>query len=115
MAYPGTTPVFFGKSHSSFHQPQTLQRFQGKPISRIDGPAGKHISIITDKIRETSNFSMFTTPGIVIFLLVVILPFIYGFYLTFTDWNGVSETKHLVGFANYVETFRDVEFWKSMQ
>jgi raffinose/stachyose/melibiose transport system permease protein len=57
---------------------------------------------------------MFAFPGILIFALVVILPFLYGFYLTFTDWNGVSDTKGLVGFANYLTTFKDIEFWKSM-
>ena len=56
----------------------------------------------------------FALPGVTIFLLVVIVPFLYGFYLTFTDWNGVAQTKNLVGFANYTETFRDKEFWTSM-
>ena len=57
---------------------------------------------------------MFATPGVLIFLLVVIVPFLYGFYLTFTDWNGVNPVKHIVGFANYAETFRDSQFWTSM-
>lgn len=57
---------------------------------------------------------MFAAPGILIFLLVVIVPFIYGFYLTFTDWNGVSPDKNLVGFSNYIAAFTDREFWTSM-
>lgn len=57
---------------------------------------------------------MFAAPGVIIFLLVVIIPFLYGFYLTFTDWNGVSPEKHLVGFANYISTFKDTAFWSSM-
>lgn len=57
---------------------------------------------------------MFASPGVLIFLLVVIVPFLYGFYLTFTDWNGVSPEKNLVGLANYITTFKDVEFWSSM-
>ncbi|MFA6846466.1 MAG: sugar ABC transporter permease [Sphaerochaetaceae bacterium] len=57
---------------------------------------------------------MFTTPGILIFVLVVIIPFLYGFYLTFTDWNGVKEIKNLIGFKNYANTFKDKEFWASM-
>ena len=32
---------------------------------------------------------MFALPGLLVFFLVVIIPFVYGFYLTFTDWNGV--------------------------
>lgn len=65
----------------------------------------------SQKIR---NLLCFALPGVTIFLLVVIVPFLYGFYLTFTDWNGVAQTKNLVGFANYTETFRDKEFWTSM-
>ena len=57
---------------------------------------------------------MFALPGTFVFLCVVILPFLYGFYLTFTDWNGVASVKNLVGFSNYSEVFRDKEFWKSM-
>jgi len=65
-------------------------------------------------LEDMKAGAMFALPGILIFLLVVILPFIYGFYLTFTDWNGVSATKNLVGFSNYISTFKDAEFWSSM-
>ena len=64
--------------------------------------------------QKIKNLLCFALPGVTIFLLVVIVPFLYGFYLTFTDWNGVAQTKNLVGFANYAETFRDKEFWTSM-
>lgn len=64
-----------------------------------------------DKIK---SFLMFALPGTFVFLCVVILPFLYGFYLTFTDWNGVASVKNLVGFSNYSEVFHDKEFWKSM-
>ena len=64
--------------------------------------------------QKIKNLLCFALPGVAIFLLVVIVPFLYGFYLTFTDWNGVAQTKNLVGFANYAETFRDKEFWTSM-
>ena len=33
---------------------------------------------------------MFAGPGTVLFLAVVIVPFVYGLYLTFTSWDGVS-------------------------
>ena len=58
--------------------------------------------------------AMFALPGLVVFFLVVIIPFVYGFYLTFTDWNGVSLVMSLVGVRNYIDTFKDVEFWSSM-
>ncbi len=56
---------------------------------------------------------LFTGPTLFAFLAVMIVPFLYGIYLTFTDWDGISTTSSLVGFANYVSVFQDVVFWKS--
>ena len=64
-----------------------------------------------DRIK---NFCVFALPGIFMFFVVVIIPFIYGFYLTFTDWDGVASTKNIVWFSNYAELFKDAEFWSSM-
>lgn len=65
----------------------------------------------TDRIK---NFSIFALPAIFVFATVVIIPFLYGLYLTFTDWNGVTDVKNLVGFSNYVGLFKDKDFWVSM-
>lgn len=65
--------------------------------------------------EKLKNFLIFALPGCLIFCAVVIVPFIYGFYLTLTDWNGVSKTKNIVGLSNYLSVFKDVEFWMSMQ
>lgn len=64
--------------------------------------------------EKFKNMCIFALPGILVFCAVVIVPFVYGFYLTLTDWNGVSQAKNLVGAANYLQVFQDVEFWKSM-
>ncbi len=65
-------------------------------------------------IEKLKNMCIFALPGCLIFCFVVIVPFIYGFYLTLTDWNGVSETKNIIGISNYFSVFRDAEFWSSM-
>lgn len=68
--------------------------------------------------RKTSerikNLCFFALPGGLIFGVVVIIPFLYGFYLTLTDWDGVRKIKQLVGFHNYVTVFADADFWNSM-
>ena len=46
--------------------------------------------------------------------MTIIVPFCYGLYLTFTDWNGISKTKGFVGFSNYVTAFQDIKFWSSL-
>ena len=67
-----------------------------------------------NKSEKLKNMCIFALPGIFVFCAVVIIPFIYGFYLTLTDWNGVSQVKNLVGFTNYGEVFKDADFWNSM-
>ncbi|CAM3042008.1 sugar ABC transporter permease [Paenibacillus sediminis] len=56
---------------------------------------------------------LFTGPTLFAFLTVMIVPFFYGIYLTFTNWDGISTTHTLVGFKNYGAVFKDTEFWKS--
>lgn len=57
---------------------------------------------------------MFAGPATALFFAVVILPFIYGLYLTFTSWDGVSVDKPFVGFDNYVKAFADTAYWSSL-
>lgn len=64
--------------------------------------------------ERAKNFAIFALPGFAIFVCVVIVPFLYGLYLTFTNWDGVKTEKNLVGFANYAVLFQDQQFWVSM-
>ena len=57
---------------------------------------------------------MFAGITTLVFVAVVIAPFIYGLYLTFTSWDGVSRDKPFVGLANYVATFQDSAFWAAL-
>ena len=63
------------------------------------------------KIRQ---YLMFAGPGTVLFLAVVIVPFLYGLYLTLTSWDGVSATKPFVGFENFAAAFQDSAYWEAM-
>ena len=64
--------------------------------------------------EKIKNLCIFALPGCLIFCAVVILPFLYGFYLTLTDWDGVSKVKNIVGVQNYISVFKDTAFWSSM-
>ena len=57
---------------------------------------------------------MFAGVSTVLFCGVVIVPFIYGLYLTFTSWDGVSRSKPFVGFANYAAAFADHDYWVAL-
>lgn len=60
------------------------------------------------------DFCIFALPGMFCFFAVVIVPFIYGVYLTLTDWNGVSKVKNFVGLKNFAGVMRDGQFWTSL-
>jgi raffinose/stachyose/melibiose transport system permease protein len=63
---------------------------------------------------KVKQYLMFAGPGTVLFLAVVIVPFLYGFYLTLTSWDGVSATKGFVGLQNFVTAFSDGDYWAAM-
>ncbi len=60
------------------------------------------------------DLGIFALPGMFCFFAVVIIPFIYGIYLTFTDWNGVSQVKNFIGFRNFAGVMRDKQFCMSL-
>ena len=63
---------------------------------------------------KAKQFLMFARPAALLFCAVVVLPFVYGLYLTFTSWDGISKTKPFVGFANYIAAFKDVAYWQAL-
>ncbi len=66
------------------------------------------------KLKNFGAFFLFAGPSVFFFVMTIIVPFCYGLYLTFTDWNGISKTKGFVGFSNYVTAFQDIKFWASL-
>lgn len=48
-------------------------------------------------LYKTLWFTGFAGPAAICFVLVMLIPFIYGMYLTLTDWNGISAEKVLWG------------------
>ena len=63
---------------------------------------------------KVSQFCMFGGIATVLFFGVVVLPFVYGLYLTFTSWDGVSRAKPFVGIANYTAAIADTAFWQAL-
>ena len=63
---------------------------------------------------KVKQFLMFAGVAAVLFCAVVVIPFVYGIYLTLTSWDGIAKTKPFVGFANYAEAFKDVAYWQAL-
>lgn len=51
--------------------------------------------------------NMFYLPAIALFLVFVIYPLGKGIYLSFTNWNGYSQTYKMVGVSNYIRMLTD--------
>lgn len=64
-------------------------------------------------LAKLKTYLIFAGPTTFAFFTVMILPFLYGIYLTFTDWDGISATHAFVGFSNYLQAFKDKVFWTS--
>ncbi|WP_308639973.1 carbohydrate ABC transporter permease [Paenibacillus silvisoli] len=65
------------------------------------------------KWREWLQQTVFVGPGLLIFLLIVAVPFFMGFYYTFTEWDGLDlNNAKWIGFENIAHIFTDDErFW----
>lgn len=64
--------------------------------------------------KRLGNQLLFTGPTLIAFISVIIVPFIYGIYMTFYKWDGISSTMPFIGFDNYVAVFQDNKFWTSV-
>lgn len=53
---------------------------------------------------------LFVFPAFFIWLSVVVIPFLYGIGITFTDWNGLAMDINFVGLDNYKKIFTDSVF-----
>lgn len=63
---------------------------------------------------KVGQFLMFAGPATILFAAVVIVPFFYGLYLTFTSWDGVAANKPFVGLQNYKDAFADIAYWDAL-
>ncbi len=56
-------------------------------------------------------FWLFLFPVLVALFMVIIIPFIYGIYYSFTNWNGdITQSPGFVGFQNYIDLLKDDTF-----
>lgn len=59
-------------------------------------------------------FILFTAPLLIIFITVVIIPFLIGIYYSFFEWDGIAANpKVFVGLENFTNLFQDDRFLKT--
>lgn len=59
------------------------------------------------------SFWLFLFPILFALVSVIVVPFLYGFYYSFTNWNGLVATE-FKGLDNYIQLFKDEDFRASM-
>ena len=64
--------------------------------------------------KSSRGYVIFLIPGVLAFLLIVIVPFAANIGLSFTKWRGVG-TPVWVGLDNYTRAFDDKTFWASFE
>ena len=64
--------------------------------------------------RETLAFYLFVSPWIIGFLVFILFPMIFSFYISLCDWDILSN-HYFIGIKNYIDAFHDPTVWKSLK
>lgn len=51
---------------------------------------------------------------LVLYAVFVVSPYLQTFYISLTDWQGLTNTQNFVGLDNYVALASDEKFWRAM-
>ncbi len=68
---------------------------------------------MTSKQKRKLTEMLFLFPTIFAFIMVIIIPFIYGIYYSFTNWQGTGAANAWVGLDNYRAIFQEPAFLHS--
>jgi len=61
-------------------------------------------------LTNAGTFLLFGGPATIAFAAVILIPFVVGLYLTFTNWDVRTGDSTLIGLTNYVAVFQDKVF-----
>jgi multiple sugar transport system permease protein len=79
-------------------------------------PARRRRGSGTETRREMVAGYTFLTPWLIGFLVITAVPMIYSLYLSFTNWDLISNAGQYVGWRNYIRMFtQDPTFWHSVR
>jgi raffinose/stachyose/melibiose transport system permease protein len=71
--------------------------------------------LVTQKSRERASFVGFTFPAFLVFCVIILVPFCFGIYYSFTSWNGIDKVAQWIGIENYRKLFAPGEFmWTTL-
>jgi len=62
---------------------------------------------------DTKDGILFCLPFLIVFALFLIFPMLFGFFISFFDWDILS-TRQWKGLGNYIKLFKDATFYSSL-
>ena len=71
------------------------------------GRFGRFASVPALRRQQAYYGALFVVPGLLIYTVFMIFPFLATIYLSFTNWDGVSPDRDFVGLSNYARMFGD--------
>ncbi|MBE1590174.1 carbohydrate ABC transporter permease [Nonomuraea angiospora] len=63
---------------------------------------------------RTRGYWLYLVPSLLLFLVVIVVPFLMNVGASFTRWSGVG-TPRWIGLDNYTRLLKDERFWQSFQ
>ncbi|UOQ94505.1 sugar ABC transporter permease [Halobacillus shinanisalinarum] len=63
------------------------------------------------KMKKQKSLWWMYLPALIVVSVFIIYPFLSGIRVSFTDWNGFSQTKNWVGLEQYKRMFQDSDTW----
>ncbi|TVX96691.1 carbohydrate ABC transporter permease [Cohnella terricola] len=68
---------------------------------------------MTPTIKKRLVYATFVTPAVLLFALIIMLPFARAIVFSFQDWDGISSDIKWIGWENYTAIFQDTAYLKS--
>lgn len=65
--------------------------------------------------KEILDYVRFVCPMLFLYVIFFLVPLGQTVAYSFTNWNGISKQKEFIGFANYVNAWKDSVFLNSMK
>lgn len=72
------------------------------------------MAVSTNKIKRTkqnSSLWWMYLPALLFVVFFIVYPFLNGIRISFTNWNGFSQTFDYIGFRQYTRMFTDPDTW----
>jgi len=87
-----------------------ITAFGGRSVTARPKTTGRRFGLK----HETRTAWLFLLPSLIGFVVFYAYPALRGFYLSFTDYNLLSQEGHWIGLQNYKGMLQDALFWNAL-